>query len=89
MTRRPCFGLLALVGVVLLRHRRRPAMGEPHRRRRRPLPLAVLVAFILMAEAMIAVAFQPNLARHVVGVARAHGGGVRRHPRRRQGGVPA
>ena len=49
-------GLLALVGVVLygiaaVRY------GELYRRRRRPLPLAVLVAFILMAEAMIAVAF--------------------------------
>jgi adenylate cyclase len=49
-------GLLALVGVVLygiaaVRY------GELYRQRRRPLPLAVLVAFILMAEAMIAVAF--------------------------------
>jgi adenylate cyclase len=49
-------GLLALVGVVLygiaaVRY------AELYRRRRRPLPLAVLVAFILMAEAMIAVAF--------------------------------
>ena len=31
--------------------------AELYRRRRRPLPLAVLVAFILLAEAMIAVAF--------------------------------
>jgi adenylate cyclase len=49
-------GLLALVGVALygiaaVRY------AELYRRRRRPLPLAVLVAFILMAEAMIAVAF--------------------------------
>jgi hypothetical protein len=52
----PPLGLLALVGVVLygiaaVRY------AELYRRRRRPLPLAVLVAFILMAEAMIAVAF--------------------------------
>jgi adenylate cyclase len=49
-------GLLTLVGVGLygiaaLRY------AELYRRRRRPLPLAVLVAFILMAEAMIAVSF--------------------------------
>jgi adenylate cyclase len=52
----PPLGLLTLVGVVLygiaaVRY------AELYRRRRRPLPLAVLVAFILMAEAMIAVAF--------------------------------
>jgi adenylate cyclase len=52
----PLLRLLALVGVVLygiaaVRY------GELYRQRRRPLPLAVLVAFILMAEAMIAVAF--------------------------------
>jgi adenylate cyclase len=51
-----CLGLLALAGVALygiaaLRY------AELYRRRRRPLPLAVLVAFILSAEAMIAVAF--------------------------------
>jgi adenylate cyclase len=55
----PPLGLLALVGVALyaiaaLRY------GELYRRRRRPLPLAVLVAFILLAEAMIAVAFAPT-----------------------------
>lgn len=52
----PLIRVLALVGVALygiaaVRY------GELYRRRRRPLPLAVLVAFILMAEAMIAVAF--------------------------------
>jgi adenylate cyclase len=51
-----CLGLLALAGVALygiaaLRY------AELYRRRRRPLPLAVLVAFILLAKAMIAVAF--------------------------------
>jgi adenylate cyclase len=40
-----------LYGIAAVRY------GELYRRRRRPLPLAVLVAFILMAEAMIAVAF--------------------------------
>jgi adenylate cyclase len=49
-------GLLTLVGVALygiaaLRY------AELYRRRRRPLPLAVVVAFILMAEAMVAVSF--------------------------------
>jgi adenylate cyclase len=49
-------GLVALVGVALygvaaVRY------AELYRRRRRPLPLAVLVAFVLLAEAMIAVAF--------------------------------
>jgi adenylate cyclase len=49
-------GLLGLVGVALygiaaVRY------AELYRQRRRPLPLAVLVAFILMAEAMVAVAF--------------------------------
>jgi adenylate cyclase len=52
----PPLGLLALAGVALygiaaFRY------AELYRRRRRPLPLAVLVAFILLAEAMIAVAF--------------------------------
>jgi adenylate cyclase len=52
----PPFGLLALVGVALygiaaVRY------AELYRRRHRPLPLAVLVAFVLLAEAMIAVAF--------------------------------
>jgi adenylate cyclase len=52
----PLLRLLALVGVVLygiaaVRY------GELFRQRRHPLPLAVLVAFILMAEAMIAMAF--------------------------------
>jgi adenylate cyclase len=52
----PPLGLLQLVGVGLYGI----AAGryaEIYRRRHRPLPLAVLVAFILMAEAMIAVAF--------------------------------
>jgi len=40
-----------LYGIAAVRY------AELYRRRRRPLPLAVLVAFILMAEAMIAVAF--------------------------------
>jgi adenylate cyclase len=49
-------GFLVLVGVALygiaaFRY------AELYRGRRRPLPLAVLVAFIVMAEAMIAVAF--------------------------------
>jgi adenylate cyclase len=52
----PPLGLLTLAGVALygvaaVRY------AELYRRRRRPLPLAVLVAFILMAEAMIAVTF--------------------------------
>jgi hypothetical protein len=42
---------VALYGIAALRY------VELYRRRRRPLPLAVLVAFILMAEAMIAVSF--------------------------------
>jgi adenylate cyclase len=55
----PLIRPLALVGVALysiaaVRY------GELYRQRRRPLPLAVLVAFILMAEAMIAVAFAPT-----------------------------
>ena len=40
-----------LYGIAAVRY------AELFRQRRRPLPLAVLVAFILMAEAMIAVAF--------------------------------
>jgi hypothetical protein len=52
----PPLGFLALVGVALygiaaVRY------AELYRRRHRPLPLAVLVAFVLLAEAMIAVAF--------------------------------
>jgi adenylate cyclase len=50
------FGLVALLGVALygvaaVRY------AELYRRRRRPLPLAVLVAFVLLAEAMTAMAF--------------------------------
>ena len=52
----PPVGLLALVGVVLY-GMAAARYAELYRRRHRPLPLAVLVAFILMAEAMIAVAF--------------------------------
>jgi hypothetical protein len=52
----PPLGLLALAGVALygiaaFRY------AELYRRRRRPLPLAVLVAFVLLAEAMIAAVF--------------------------------
>jgi adenylate cyclase len=52
----PPLGLLALVGVALyaiaaVRY------AELYRERRRPLPLAVVVAFTLMAEAMVAMAF--------------------------------
>jgi adenylate cyclase len=52
----PPLGLLTLAGVALygvaaIRY------ADLYRRRHRPLPLAVLVAFILMAEAMIAVTF--------------------------------
>jgi adenylate cyclase len=52
----PPLGLLTLAGVALygvaaVRY------ADLYRRRHRPLPLAVLVAFILMAEAMIAVTF--------------------------------
>jgi adenylate cyclase len=52
----PPLGLLALVGVALygIAALRYP---ELYRRRHRLLPLAVLVAFVLLAEAMIAVAF--------------------------------
>jgi adenylate cyclase len=42
---------VVLYGIAAARY------AELYRRRHRPLPLAVLVAFILMAEAMIAVAF--------------------------------
>jgi len=42
---------VVLYGIAAVRY------AELFRQRRRPLPLAVLVAFILMAEAMIAVAF--------------------------------
>jgi adenylate cyclase len=52
----PPLGLLALVGVVLYAIAA-ARYAELYRRRRRPLPLAVLVAFILMAEAMVAMAF--------------------------------
>jgi adenylate cyclase len=52
----PPLGLLALVGVALYATAA-VRYAELYRRRRRPLPLAVLVAFILMAEAMIAMAF--------------------------------
>jgi class 3 adenylate cyclase len=52
----PPLGLLALVGVVLYAIAA-ARYAELYRRRRRPLPLAVLVAFLLMAEAMVAMAF--------------------------------
>ena len=46
-------------------------------RRRRLLPLAIAVAFVLLAEAMVAIAFGTQLARDVVGVARVDGARVR------------
>jgi adenylate cyclase len=52
----PPLGLLALVGVALY-GMAAVRYAELYRRRHRPLPLAVLVAFVLLAEAMIAVAF--------------------------------
>jgi adenylate cyclase len=42
---------VALYGVAAVRY------AQLYRRRRRPLPLAVLVAFVLLAEAMLAMAF--------------------------------
>jgi len=52
----PPLGLLALVGVALYKIAA-VRYAELYRRRHRLLPLAVLVALVLLAEAMIAVAF--------------------------------
>ena len=78
---------LAAVGVLLYGYAGGALRGRLWRARRRLFPLAVVTAFALLAEAMLAIALLAELARDLVGVAPAHAGRLR--ARRRARGAAA